>query len=202
MLQLPPVAIDRCRVKTQWNWGRSSWYDRCVVAPALATGRCWNDQEYILKNIRSSCCTLRIIQSLNASCEFSSNDERWTSEISQIISQVVWVLASPASPCTCVRDNQQGRKVDDLTLEKSKGLRVHPFFPKRGESSGPADTTWPKKKHLITDGGTSFPGSKLTSSSSGTVQSVVAHSLPARLVLKFWLFVHEFPKLWLCRLFH
>ena len=183
---------------------------------------------------------------------FHQNDERWTSEISQIISQVVWVLASPASPCTCVRDNQQGRKVDDLTLEKRKGLRVHPFFPKRGESSGPADTTWLKKKHFDHWRRNFLPGSKLTSSpllpesgrkpsrapcniierlsvclfapkmhevqtaawinsprdvgrlyfSSGTVQSVVVHSLPARLVLKFWLFVHEFAKLWLCRLFH
>ena len=73
-----------------------------------------------LKNVRSSYdFNLGIIQSLNASCEYSSKwrTARWTPEISKIISQVTevaWVLSSHASPCAFVRDNlrdnEQGSK--------------------------------------------------------------------------------------------
>ena len=119
-------SIDQYRCKTQWNWS-----DDRSVDPALATGCCWSCslcQRFL-------CIFIKI-----------TNPGRPESRISWLPhpGRVIPRLARASLHVTASRKVQR------------TGLRVHPFFPKRRESSAPADTTRPYKSTFITDEQTSL----------------------------------------------
>ena len=111
-------STDRYRGKTQWNWS-----DDRRVDTVLATGRCWSCSLCP----RFWCIFIEI-----------TNTGRLESRIS-------WL---PNPGCVIPRFARASLYVAASRKVQRTGLRVHPFFPKRRESSAPADTTRPKKTHF------------------------------------------------------